>query len=191
MDIREAITGRRSIRSFRRDPVPREILERILEAGIRAPSPLNSQPWRFILVSGPRRDELVDIIREYPFYLADLVKYYPELGEDEAIAHAREFAEDLGGAPHLLVVTTPTMDNDYVKKVNLIACGIALENIALAAWAEGIGSVCLTSAIFVEKKILAHLGIEGEELVTVMPLGYVEEIPAPTSRDRSRIEFLE
>ena len=191
MEIRDAIRERRSIRSFWPDPVPREVLERILEAGILAPSPLNSQPWRFILVSGQKRDELVKIISEYPFYLADLVKYYPKLGEDECVAHVREFAKDLGSAPHLLVVTTPTMDNDYVKKVNLVACGIALENIALAAWAEGVGSVCLTSAIFVEKKILAHLGIQGEELVAVMPLGYAKESPAPTPRDRSRIEFLE
>lgn len=53
MDVLEALLTRRSIRSYRKDPVPQELLERILEAGRWAPSASNSQPWEFIVFTEP------------------------------------------------------------------------------------------------------------------------------------------
>lgn len=189
MNLWDVIRERRTVRRFKPDPVPVDVLERLLDAAILAPSPLNSQPWRFIVTSGTEREAVADILREYPFYAADVLKYYPEVNPDEALSFAESFARDLGGAPHIVIVTTPTMDNEYVKKVNLVACGIAIENFMLAAWDLGIGTVCLTSAAFVEKKLLEHLGLANEEIVTAIPLGYPDERPTALPRDRSRFEF--
>ena len=48
----ELFSGRRSIRRYRNDPVPREILEQLLTAAIWAPSAHNRQPWRFVIIAG-------------------------------------------------------------------------------------------------------------------------------------------
>lgn len=52
MDIIEAITTRKSIRGYKPDPVPKEVLEEILEAAIRAPSSMNTHPWEFTVIAG-------------------------------------------------------------------------------------------------------------------------------------------
>jgi len=49
----EAVNTRRSIRSFLPDPVPGEVLDRCLEAALKAPSTSNLQPWRFVLLRSP------------------------------------------------------------------------------------------------------------------------------------------
>ena len=52
MDIMEAIRARKSIRGFRPDPVPKEILRDILDIATRAPSAMNTQPWEIIVIAG-------------------------------------------------------------------------------------------------------------------------------------------
>ena len=52
VDVIEAIHSRRSVRAFRPDPVPREVLQAIMEAALRAPSWENTQPWEFAVLGG-------------------------------------------------------------------------------------------------------------------------------------------
>ncbi len=52
MDVIEAIKERKSIRGYKPDPVPKEVLEEILEAAIRAPSSMNTHPWEFTVIAG-------------------------------------------------------------------------------------------------------------------------------------------
>jgi len=52
MDVIEAIESRKSVRAFRPDPVPKEVLTKILEVALRAPSTDNTQPWEFIVAGG-------------------------------------------------------------------------------------------------------------------------------------------
>ena len=54
MELSEAIKGRRSVRRFRPDPVQRDVIERILELAQWAPSAMNRQDWRFIVVEGEK-----------------------------------------------------------------------------------------------------------------------------------------
>lgn len=58
MNILEAIEKRRSIRAFKPDPIPKEILEKILNVSLRSPSYTNSQPWEIVVVTGEKKDEL-------------------------------------------------------------------------------------------------------------------------------------
>ncbi len=62
MELLEGIETRRSYRAFKSNPVPKIVIERILEAGIRSPSCANSQPWEVVVVSGNRKDELSRIL---------------------------------------------------------------------------------------------------------------------------------
>ena len=52
MEIIEAIRARKSIRDFKPDPVPREVLREILEVATKAPSAMNTQPWEFAVIAG-------------------------------------------------------------------------------------------------------------------------------------------
>ncbi|KAA9160156.1 nitroreductase [Amycolatopsis acidicola] len=61
METRDAITARRNVREYTGDPIPGEHLDRILEAGRRAPSSRNTQPWDFVVVTD--RDRLVELAK--------------------------------------------------------------------------------------------------------------------------------
>ena len=58
MDILEGIKERKSIRGFKPDPIPKEILQKVLELGIRSPSAENGQPWEITVVTGKALDEI-------------------------------------------------------------------------------------------------------------------------------------
>jgi len=63
VDLSEAIEGRRSIRKFKEDPVPKEKLIDILEAAILAPSGKNKQPWKFYIIQGEKRSEMIQAMK--------------------------------------------------------------------------------------------------------------------------------
>ena len=64
MDIIEAIKKRKSIRDFKKDQVPREVIREILEIACRAPSAMNTQPWKFTVLSGDVLDSVRRIVLE-------------------------------------------------------------------------------------------------------------------------------
>ncbi|MFC0844091.1 nitroreductase [Streptomyces noboritoensis] len=88
MDVYEAVDSRRAVRAFSDEPVPKEILERVLVAATRAPSSGNLQPWHLYAVTGEplaelKRDATARALagdpgdeREYPMYPADLTRPY-------------------------------------------------------------------------------------------------------------------
>ena len=60
MEFDEVVLGRRSIRGYKQEPVPREVIEEVLELAVRAPSSMNTQPWHLYVVTG----EVLDKIRK-------------------------------------------------------------------------------------------------------------------------------
>ena len=58
MELEQAMQGRRSIRGFKTDPVPRELLEEIITLANRAPSSMNTQPWHFHVLTGAPLEEV-------------------------------------------------------------------------------------------------------------------------------------
>ncbi|MBI4767064.1 MAG: nitroreductase [Deltaproteobacteria bacterium] len=60
MDLLEAVNSRKSIRGYKSDPVPKEILKEILEVAVRAPSADNSQPWEITVIAGPVLKEIAE-----------------------------------------------------------------------------------------------------------------------------------
>ncbi|MEV0161922.1 nitroreductase [Nonomuraea fuscirosea] len=88
MDVYEAVDSRRAVRAFSDEPVPRDVLERVLAAATRAPSSGNLQPWHLYVVTGEPLAELKRRAtaralagdpgdeREYPMYPAELISPY-------------------------------------------------------------------------------------------------------------------
>ena len=65
MDIFEIIKTRRSIRRFTDEPVSDEIIDRIIEAGIWAPSGMNNQPWKFAIIKDTVLKEKISTLTKY------------------------------------------------------------------------------------------------------------------------------
>lgn len=154
MDVLEAIKTRRSIRKFRKAPVPDELVQKVLEAGRWSPSSKNRQPWKFIVLkSGEVRKRLSEFL-PYGWFLADA---------------------PLG----IAVIVDPKESSRLVEDG-----AIASENMLLAAHGLGLGACWIGSyGIPLEDKARELLGVpEGQRLLSVIALGYPDEKPAPTSR---------
>ena len=116
MDTFEAIKTRRSIRKFKKREIPDDLTEKILEAGMYAPSARNQQPWHFILVT---REEL-----------------------KEKLMKAHPYASMLREAPLAILVCGDT-DLELSHGYWPVDCSAATQNILLAAHAGGLGAVWL------------------------------------------------
>lgn len=151
MDLYQVIKTRRSIRSYRPDPVPEEKLNRVLEAARLAPSGNNRQPWKFILV----RDEkikrgLVPLVHHQSF-VAQAPLVVVACGEN--IHYSR------GG---------------YMGDFSmLVDVSIAVDHLTLAARAEGLGTCWIGS--FDNSRIKQYLGIPHDfQVVALTPIGFPE-----------------
>lgn len=100
LDVREAIAGRRSVRAFRPDPVPRETVAEILALASRAPSGTNMQPWRVHVLAGAAKEALSQAVlaahdagaaggAEY--------RYYPEKFFEPYLSRRRKVGWDMYG----------------------------------------------------------------------------------------------
>lgn len=111
MEVLEAIRLKRAVRSFRDEPLPAEIVEDILNAGRRAQSAKNSQPWRFIAVQD--RDRL------------------------RALSELGTYAGHLAGAALGVAILTPNPEQRWSI---MFDAGQAAAYMQLAAWQHGVGS---------------------------------------------------
>lgn len=180
MELYQAIRERRSIRKYRPDLVPREVVLRVMNAANWAPSGMNLQQWKFYIVSGEIRDQ---IAKSY----GDMVENnYPPAGErteqqETFLAWARSY----GGAPLIIVATMPTEENPRRHKMHLESVSAAFQNLLLAAHAEGLGTCWMTGPLGDEAVIRAALDLpESEEVVALTPLGY----PDQTVADKPRLD---
>lgn len=150
--VMEAILSRRSIRKFKADPIPDEVLQDVAKAALHAPSGMGKKTWHFIVLTNSELiAELAEAIRQ-------------ELGRDQYDMYK----------PVALVIPSNLRDNPHGKEDN--AC--ALQNIFLAAHSYGVGSVwinqlqgiCDTERI---RPILDRIGVPSDHVVYGMAaLGY-------------------
>jgi len=157
MDVHEAIAKRYSVRSYQDKPVEAEKLGRVLEAARLAPSGSNRQPWKFVVVTDAEtRSKLVPACRDQKF-----VGAAPVVIAGVGLMPDRVMACDVPGDP--------------------VDVAIALEHIALAAVAEGLGT-CWIGA-FHQDRVRDVLGIpETAKVIEVMTLGYPADQPRPKDR---------
>ncbi|NLW49383.1 MAG: nitroreductase [Candidatus Brocadiaceae bacterium] len=157
MDVFEAIELRRSVRAWADRPVEDEKVRRVLEAARLAPSARNLQEWKFVVV----RD-------------AELRRQLTEAANGQAF---------VGDAP--VVIAACATSHDHVMSCGhpsfLVDLSIALEHIALAARAVGLGT-CWVGA-FSQDAVRRILGIpDSVQVVELMPLGYPAAWPGPRGR---------
>lgn len=190
MEVKEAIEKRRSIRKYRPDPVPDEMINEILEAARLAPSGTNLQPWRFVVVKSKEMKEkltaaipLKFITRAPVIFIccADLTAM-KSVGERMGeLANAGAFdPSDLDGFDPSSY-SSRKMEDGATKAYLTLNVAIAIQNMVLRATDLGLGS-CWTMMFSQDKiKSLLELG-DDLHVVAVLPVGYPDQSPEPRPR---------
>jgi nitroreductase len=181
MDVYQAMTRRRTIKKYRKDAIPRELIERLLEAAVQAPNHFQTFPWRFTVLTGTARDGLAALRRQQ----------VAERMDDTTTPGARtkldETYRKMAGAAALVAVTAKHDADPLINVENSYATAAATENLLLAATAEGLASFW-SSGIASYPQARTYLGLpDDEHIIAVVHLGYPAlELPA---RRRSAREF--
>ena len=158
MEVYHAIHQRRTIKNFTDEPVSKETLKRIFETGIWAQNHKLTQPWRF-KVLGPQ-------IRE-------------------KLALSNELARQKIMSPPVLVAVSYVLASDLnTRREDYAATACAIQNMALAAWNDGIGMIWSTGKHTRDPQTAPVLGIDPvhEEIVGFLAFGFPAETPAAVPR---------
>ena len=183
-----AIYDRRSIRKFSSRPIDERDLLELMDSAARAPSSKNSQPWKYVIVTGNAKNEMLDAYRrglaregarddcppQWKQYLA-------------AAAHTGDIMEQ---APVTVLAVNPlgrgmdapqTLEERVLEICSIQSISASIQNLLLAATDKGIGSLWICDIYFAYPELSAWLGEEGQ-LVAAVVLGYPEESPEPRPR---------
>ena len=185
----DVVNGRRSIRGFKPDPVPRALIEEILALAMRTPSSLNTQPWNFTVLTGEPLDRIRQGNTERNLAGVPHSREF-RLGEEYAGVHRErqiEIAKQLFGAmdiaredkakrhdwvlrgfrqfdaPVSIVVTY-----DRVLLGSDIApfdCGAVTTALVNAAWSRGLGCVINSQGIMQSPVVREHAGIADDQII--------------------------
>jgi nitroreductase len=177
MDAIEAILRRTSIRRFRPDPVPRGVIERLLDAAVRAPNHKLTEPWRFAVLSGPARDEYAEIRARHR------LARFPHPDSDEARAAAGKVRDEALQTPIFIVVMMMLSPDEVVREEDYASVMMATANLMVAAESLGLGTYLRTGGIMREPGVAALAGLgDGQRIVGIVSLGYPADPESPRRR---------
>lgn len=188
-DFYKVITERRSIRKFKPDPIPKEVLERIIKLGMWAPSAMNTQPWEFYVFSGAARERIGDILGKSVENITPRLK---ELFPEKMQNIVRYFFGGMGGAPVIILVLSKKLPIEQYQQGAIQSCAAAIQNLLLAAHIEGLGACWMTGPLWVEEEVLAYLGRQDDaRMVAAIPIGYPDQTPPVPPRKHELIHWIE
>lgn len=200
MDFDEVVLGRRSIRGFKKDPIPKELIREIVTLATRAPSSMNTQPWHFHVVTGEPLDRIragntdnnlkgVPASREIRMHGAyEGVHRERQKNIAKQLFAAMDIAwEDrerrqdwvLRGfrqfdAPVSIVVAfdKTLTDND----IAIFDCGAVTNCLVNAAWSRGVGAVINGQGIMQSPVVREHARIPDEHVImSCVAMGFPAE----------------
>jgi len=199
MDVLEAIKSRRSHRAFAVRAVEAEKIEAILEAACWAPSPANSQPWEFVVITSEESRQrllgLAETARAEGSFAIHGYSYIRPLpfasDEEEAEAQTESlkrysilFLRDVPVIVAVIGLPSPRVqatEETATEDAYKYACAAAIQNMLLASHALGLGSLWFT--LFKEDQMRQFLNVgDGKRLVALICLGY--PLTTPKSPDR-------
>jgi len=189
MNISDAIKGRRSIRRFLDKEIDKDIILKILDAGILAPSPKNNQPWRFYIVTKETKEEMINIIKNG---IKEIRASFGSLVSGDFLNSAEATLKTMEEAPVTIFVINVKNKmkfkhspvSKFLEMANIQAIGAAIENMALASLEYGIGSLWIGDIFFNYSDISKWLCTD-KQVVAAVSFGY----PAETPHARPRKEL--
>ena len=177
----ENIMARRSVRAYKEQVVPRELLEQVVECGINAPNAMNAQQWEVRVVESK---EWIDKATEA---YKQSVKGTPA----EKMVAEPSFKNMFRNAPAVIFIGHKS------GKYTPVDCGLMAENMMLAAQSLGLGTVCMASPVMfltqpAGAEFLSSLSFsDGYEPLICIGIGYADEAPAAKPRNKEVIKYIE
>lgn len=185
----EVIKERRTFRKFKPDPIPKEVIERIIEMGMWAPSAMNTQPWEFYVFTGKARDEIVSIMSKAKEGITPRLK---ELFNEKQQKITYGFFNNVGEAPVVVLVLCKRLHVTQYMEGAIQSCSAAIQNLLLAAHIEGLGACWMTGPLWVEDEILAYMGRQDDgHLVAAIPIGFPDHLARVPPRKHETIHWRE
>jgi nitroreductase len=196
----DVVLGRRSIRGYKPDPVPKTLIREVIELAMRAPSSLNTQPWNFYVVAGEPLDRIrqgnternlagVPESREFRGHGA-----YQGVHRERQKEIAGQLFEAMGidwsdkerrkdwvlrgfrqfDAPVSLVVTYDR--SIHGGDIGPFDCGAVTNALVTAAWSRGLGCVVNSQGIMQSPVVREHAGIPDDQVIMIcVAMGYPDE----------------
>lgn len=149
LDLSDIVMKRRSVRKYKKDLPKDNEVEKILEAAHWAPSGLNNQPWRFLIIKDKAKKDKLATFTKY----SDVIK----------------------GAPIVILVFMYLADS-YNRDKDLMAIGACIQNMLLEAHVIGLGTCWLGEILNKKEEIRDYLNLDKDlELMAVITVGYPDE----------------
>ena len=176
--VLDAIRERRSIGKVKADAVERDVIEAILEAASWAPSHHNTQPWRFVVMTGEGRAKLGEGYAKIAA-AASLGLTGEELEEKLRKERAKAYRAPLV----ITAICSPSDDPRAVREEELAAAQAAVQNLLLAAHAYGLGAIWRSGPPMFDPLMKANFELrKDEEIVAFLYLGYPDMTPPEPRR---------
>lgn len=196
-DFYEILQKRKSIRKFKKTPIEKDKIERILtQAAVHAPSGKNKQNWRFYVVTGSKRDEYLKYSQKSWLGIKDVLQktLKPSLYE-----FTERFFYNLGDAPAIIFAYSYNHpDERHYTSIGSVY--MAVQNINLACQVEGLGCCTMGAPLEIKKEVDRFLGVDqlpeyqngSLELLCAVVMGYPDHEPPKAPRQlEDRIHWLE
>ncbi|MGI9616284.1 MAG: nitroreductase family protein [Acidimicrobiales bacterium] len=187
-DLYETMSTLRAVRRLKPDPIPDDVLGRVLQAACWAPTGGNQQPWRVVVVRSPERKEALAGIYgpEWYRYRVGYVERLEGLSDDERAPRERMLvagdylADHLAEAPAILMFCADframAVTDIKLDRISLVGGGSVyppVQNAMLACVAEGLGCALTTLHCLREAEVLEALDIpEPWATAAMVPIGY-------------------
>jgi len=185
MDVFDAMNTARAMRFFKPDPVPTELIDKVLWAATRASSPNNTQGWEFVVVTDQSvRTQLGELFA--PF--AERVSKFPDPGnptDRRTLKGAQNLGANMGNFPVIIFACGHNIYPADSPRETFMYSAIyaASQNLIVAARALGLGAAFTTLHGMVEPQIREILGIPDEVFIgTTIPLGWPDGPEGPVTR---------
>jgi nitroreductase len=174
VDTLEAIHTRQSIGQVKPDPVPRELIEKILAAAVQAPNHYKVRPWRFVVLTGAARERLGEAMAQ------STRAGKPDVTEDDL---QKDRSKPLR-APVVIAVAADKPGLTKAKEIeNVCATAAAVQNMLLAAHALGLVAMWRTGPSATDPAIKQFFGWEPDQhLIGFVYIGYTQHDAAPPLR---------
>jgi nitroreductase len=179
VELFDAILNRRTIKEFKPDPVPDAVLEQVLSAGLWAQNHRMTQPWRFVVLGSETQRALAEASAEDQ--LQSMRTDTDAAMREKVRAGA---VEKFMSKPQIVVATVILSGDALQRREDYAATCCAIQNIQLAAWAEGVGMQWGTGKPTRLPQTYQLLGIDPntEEIVGFLYFGYPALVPDPMPR---------
>ncbi len=177
MDAITAIKQRTSVRRFRPDPVPREVVERLLDCAVRAPNHKLTEPWRFTVLTGPAKDRFAEIKAKHR------LKRYADPASPEALAGADKVRRESRETPVYIAAMAAMNPDEITREEDYAATMMAIANLMIAAESLGLGTYLKSGGVMRDSELMELAGVpEGFRVVGLISLGYPAEQDPPRRR---------